>query len=801
MTVPDSTNDPVGSSADALRDRPKFTRDAEALAAAELALIRARSGRGEDRPTLLGLSLSGGGIRSASFALGVLHALVRAGKLRHFDYLSTVSGGGYTGTALTWMLSTYPGAGVEPENFPLSSPAEGKVGVAGNPPPLPRPPLLALDWIRRRGKYLTPQRRLDLVSAFGVVLRGMTISLFVALTLMLVAFAVLRCFSVALNKQLPAIGTLQAFPIFENPEFAFWNTWAWLSVAVAITFVLGGLAFALTTRWRPKDVHRAYLLRRDAQVWLGYVLKGLCFALVLASLPAVRAKLADVTWESAFSFMTVGGGAAIGRLVLARRPGEGLSAVLQGFLAVVAAVALGYGLLLLDYGASGRLLSYSAWTTATVAVLALVGGLVVGLYPNANYTSPHRMYRDRLMEAFMPRADQIARGDGGKTDEAPVRTPPDPVALDPDRALLCETGRCGRDAENKRIPYAGPYHLINTNMVVGGSADPSLHDRGGESFLLSPLYCGSRVTGWRRTDRYALEGSTDHSSTMTLASAMAISAAAANPHTGAAGRGVTRSLPIGLVMGLLNIRLGYFEINPDDSRRRRGPARPNHLWPGMAEAFGSGAREDRHFVELSDGGHFENLGVYELLRREVDLILCCDGGADPGYSFGDLANLIERARVDFGVNIDFVPGFEHEKLAVRDPGDEHEDRPKVADPGFALGRISYPAKATSGSAAPGSRPAKVGLLVYLKSTLIAGLPADLIAYRSAHPAFPHETTADQFFSEEQFEAYRELGYRIGRHLLAHSLIQSLLGEEQAEPAGGMIAALKRIKDTAEGREA
>jgi len=784
MTVPDSTNDSVRSSADALRDRLDFTRDAKHLTAAELALIRNRLGRG-DRPTLLGLSLSGGGIRSASFALGVLHALVRAGKLRYFDYLSTVSGGGYTGTALTWMLSTYPGAGVEPENFPLSSPAQGAVGVAGNPPPSPRPPLRALDWIRRRGKYLTPERQLDLVSALGVVLRGMTISLFVALTLMFVAFVVLRCVFVALGEQLPAIGTLQAFPVPGGPELAFWNAWAWLSVVVAIAFVVGGLAFALTTRWRPTEARRAYGLRRDAQVWLGYVLKGLCFALVLASLPAVRAKLAGVTWESVFSFVTVGGGAAIGRFVLARRRGEGLSAVLQGLLAVVAAAALAYGLLLLGYGWSGRLLSHSAWMAATVTVLALAAGLIVGLCPNANYTSPHRMYRDRLMEAFMPRADQITRGDGGKTEEAPAGTTRD----DPDRVLLCDTGLCGRDAENKPNAYAGPYHLINTNMVVVASENPSLHDRGGESFLLSPLYCGSSVTGWRRTDRYALAGSNDHSSTMTLASAMAISGAAANPHTGAAGRGVTRSLPIGLVMGLLNIRLGYFEINPDDKPRlRMGPVRPNHIWPGMAEVLGSGAREDRRFVELSDGGHFENLGVYELLRRGMDLILCCDSGADPGYSFADLANLIERARVDFGVNIDFLPGFEHQRLAVRKPGDEHDDRPRFADLGFALGRISYPAKG------------KVGLLVYLKSTLIAGLPPDLIAYRSAHPTFPHETTADQFFSEEQFEAYRELGYRIGRNLLEHPLIESLLGKRQAEPEGGLVAALERIKDIAAGRE-
>ncbi len=449
---------------------------------------------------------------------------------------------------------------------------------------------------------------------------------------------------------------------------------------------------------------------------------------------------------------------------------------------------------------SGKILACdSVWAIPGATALTLLG-LLVGLATNANYTSPHRMYRDRLMEAFMPRADRIAEGRAGSTDDAHLRRPADPDVPDPDSALLCEAGLCGRDADGKPTPYPGPYHIINTNMVVAASSDPSLHDRGGESFLLSPLYCGSSVTGWRRTDRYALQRWSGPSSTMTLATAMAISGAAANPHTGAGGRGVTRSRPIGLVMGLLNIRLGYFEMNPDDDRRcKLGPARPNHIWPCLAEALGSSAREDGHFVELSDGGHFENLGVYELLRREVDLILCCDGTADPGFGFADLAMLIERARVDFGINIDFVPGFEHQRLAVHRPGEEDDDRPEIADPGFALGRISYPAKRTQTSE-PGSGSGKLGLLVYLKSTTIAGLPADLVAYRSAHPEFPHETTADQFFDEEQFEAYRELGYRIGRNVLDDPSIQSLFGPDGAAPAGDTIAAPDRIAAIASARE-
>lgn len=789
MTTPTDPCEAAGTTGASAH--PVHTRDAADLVAAEQARIRARPGRAADRATVLGLALSGGGIRSASFALGVLHALVRARVLRHVDYLSTVSGGGYTGTALTWMLSTFGGAGVDPASFPLSSPQEGAVGVAGNPPPSPRAPLRALDWIRRRGRYLTPDARLDLASALGVVLRGTTTSLFVVFTLLLAVLVAVRLLSQALGSVLPEVGSLDAFPIARPEDLAYWTAWVWASVVLTGVFVLGSLLFACTTRWRPPPPRSSYALRRGAQIGLGRVLKGLALTLVLASLPAVADRLAGVTVQSAFSFATVGGGAAIARFLLSRRSGGEPRGALQAALSVVAAVALGYGLLLLVWVVSGRILTVSpAWVGVAIAAALGLLGLLVGLVTNANYTSPHRMYRDRLMEAFMPRAERVAQGRAAGPDGPGPSGGADPTAPDPDGALLSEMGLLGRTAKGEPTAYPGPYPLVNTTMVVAASPDPSLHDRGGESFLLSPLYCGSSVTGWRRTDRYVFRRGHDRSSTMTLATAMAISGAAANPHTGAGGRGVTRNRAIGLVMGLLNIRLGYFEIHPDGRRRAKiGPARPNHIWPGLAEVLGSGAREDGHFVELSDGGHFENLGLYELLRRRVDLILCCDGGADPDFAFGDLAVLIERARVDFGVNVDFVPGFEHDRLAVRRPGDEQDERPEHASPGFALARISYPEKGARTSE-PGARSEKVGLLVILKSTMIAGLPADLVAYRSAHPRFPHETTADQFFDEAQFEAYRELGYRLGRHALDNPVVRSLLGLDEA--GGGEIATPERI---------
>ena len=61
----------------------------------------------------------------------------------------------------------------------------------------------------------------------------------------------------------------------------------------------------------------------------------------------------------------------------------------------------------------------------------------------------------------------------------------------------------------------------------------------------------------------------------------------------------------------------------------------------------------RHWY-LSDGGHFENTGCYELIRRRVSFIVFSDAGQDPGYQFADFANLVRKARTDFGAEIEVV---------------------------------------------------------------------------------------------------------------------------------------------------
>ncbi|HJP33077.1 MAG TPA: hypothetical protein QGF95_21235 [Candidatus Latescibacteria bacterium] len=240
---------------------------------------------------------------------------------------------------------------------------------------------------------------------------------------------------------------------------------------------------------------------------------------------------------------------------------------------------------------------------------------------------------------------------------------------------------------------------------------------------------------------------------MTLATAMAISGAAANPNTGVAGGGLMRNRLVSLLMSLLNVRLGYWGSNP----RLKMRGRPNYIVPGLRGVLGLGLNEEKRAVELTDGGHFENLGIYELVRRQAKLIIVSDGACDFEFGFGDLANATERVRADFGAEI----RFDNDRYGLEGliPGSAGEgtqaEKYKLAQRGFAVGTITY-------------RDADPGTLLYIKSTLTPGLSPDLYGYRSANPTFPDQTTADQWFDEAQFEAYRELGEQLGEQLLAEN---------------------------------
>jgi hypothetical protein len=346
---------------------------------------------------------------------------------------------------------------------------------------------------------------------------------------------------------------------------------------------------------------------------------------------------------------------------------------------------------------------------------------------NSNMFGIHRMYRDRLTEAFLPDREAVTKR----------RWEP---AFGADVGFLT-------DVNTEADP--GPYHLISTCVVLTGSDYASYRGRGGDSFVMSSLYCGAEAVGWHPAAKFC-------GGKMTLATAMAISGAAVNPNAGASGRGPTRNRLASFMLALFNIRLGYWVRNPH-ARRFTGWLTsflwPNLLYPGLRQGLlGSGQHTRAGFIELTDGGHFDNTGLYELIRRQLDVIVLSLASADPRYGFDDLADVIERVRVDFGTYIEFRGLF-----ATAIPGGL--DSPpgiaaalKLSESGHEAGTILYPS-------------GKTGTLIVLKSAVRVDIPVDVVRYAAENMEFPNESTADQFFDERQFEAYREAGYAVCRGMI------------------------------------
>ena len=370
---------------------------------------------------------------------------------------------------------------------------------------------------------------------------------------------------------------------------------------------------------------------------------------------------------------------------------------------------------------------------------------------DVNLTAVLGLYRDRLAAAYLIGLR--------KADDEDNESGEDEIFVEPDLNLekLCggmqpeeKTTRPGkRLEENGQIKYhapatlsKAPYHLVNTALNLQGSDDKLLRDRGSDFFMFSKLYYGGHRTGYCETWR--LEKVFPQ---MDLPTAMAISAAAASPNSGR-----MTSKPLVALMTLLNVRLGYWVPHPGrlfDWLKEAKITNPKLLdrwgWrippQALLREMASSVNEDDKWVNLSDGGHLENMAVYELLRRRCKYIICGDGEADPDLSFGGLATLMRSARIDLGIEIDIL--LDDLRLGTDRTSAQHA----------ALGKIKYPPRKEGDKE-------ETGYLLYIKSSFTGNEDETMQEYRAKSGDFPHESTADQFFDEGQFEAYRALGFHM-----------------------------------------
>ncbi|MET4258746.1 hypothetical protein ABIC09_003696 [Bradyrhizobium sp. S3.12.5] len=611
----------------------------------------------------VGLALSGGGIRSATFAMGVMVALSKRNLLQQFDYLSTVSGGGYAGSLITQLL----GAGTLRRNLGLRRTelpfkrGEGESEI--------------LRRFRQGASYLSgvAWERFTLGIAQA---QGIFINLFIVLsTISLIAFVdyLLRFFipdstwnNLALYSSILLVALFLAIPLIRGWRGrALASEGRWMASVGAVLVVpplwvaVGGIHTLFEAFLTP--------FRSDAQ-------------------PAIAQLVVEWT---VFGSLLVILAAAFARIALSRP-------IILSTLCILA-LALAETVAYHQFQIAGVV--YAACFVFFVVALATVLSAAL----DVNSTSLHNYYRAKLARAFLFDAD---------CRESP------PIKL-------------------SAIAHGSTlFPILNCALNVPGSTDPKTRGRHADVMSFTPVSAGASLIGhssiadWERANP-----------SLDLATAMALSGAAISPQMG-----LKTNRYSSFWLTILNLRLGAWLMNPKATPPRE--RRPNGKY--LLQELLATADETGPYVQISDGGHIENLGVYELLRRRCRFIVAVDGEHDETMTFHGLTNLQRLAYIDFGITID--ANLDDLRLGSEGLSRSH----------FRFCRIRYPLEQHD-------QHEEIGYLVYLKLSLTGNEGEFIRRLKLDEPSFPHHTTANQFFTEVQFEAYRALGEHVGDKMFLPSI--------------------------------
>ncbi len=816
-------------------DEPALPDDWAALAAAEASAIRKRRERvlgpaasgntSELNLPTTGLALSGGGVRSATFALGLMRGLARpqthtpdpalqtlsaGGLLGRLDYLSTVSGGGYTGGMYGRLVATY---GIEC--------AQTLLARAGSP---------VLDWLRRNGRYLTPAGSRDL---------GIAIVTYFRSWLAIHAEFMFACIFLGLvivaphlwnhsTQVLKAEGWERWLTPWWALSLAFWAAlapgliagyWAardahspaargkvpgWRDALFLVAVAAGTRVFTASLRgggtldpvsnslnWPTAGVLALSSLvagQLAVMLWMGlsrepHALKvarlrnWLTRALRIVFLGTLALSgmgaLDRLSWWVLEEIQTgnrwLWGGVGVGGVVLVvlralmqplqqmaanadHRAKEWLPRLLD-FCSILGLVVLVTGWLVVMQWFVFAPETLSALTNVPpllrAGLLAAVWAawilMTAGNSQMANTSSLHSFYRARLNRAY------LAVGNAQRS-------------MDRDAGSRADVTRVVEGDDTSLRHYrpevqGGPIHLVNTCLNQTRDDKSGLYNADRKGAAVTATWRGFEI-GPREFTAFRPDMDVG-----TLGRWVAVSGAAASP-----GAGSYTSRGLALLVYFLGVRLGHWMRAPRERVQLRWLSRLGwRLLPKplmlASEASATFFGTERPWWYLSDGGHFENSGVYALIKREVGFIIASDASSDARYEFNDLENLVRKARIDFGAEIDFYTADEAKdlfclgsnELTVLSPEDmvnNHSCR------GVLLARIRY--RERTGRNGRPQRPE--GTLLVIKPNLHDALDVDLLGYARRHEAFPHEPTGDQSFDEAQWESYHRLGEDFGRAL-------------------------------------
>jgi hypothetical protein len=342
-----------------------------------------------------------------------------------------------------------------------------------------------------------------------------------------------------------------------------------------------------------------------------------------------------------------------------------------------------------------------------VAIVQISFAIVMSLFVPVNRFSLHGMYRQRLVRTFLG-ASHADRHPNAFT------------GFDPSDDLCVH-----------QLAGVRPLHVINATLNNVSQTSYGRNERKAYGFTFSPLHVGSSTLGYRAASKYGSDGG-GPATGLSLGMALAVSGAAASP-----AMGMYTSHARAFLLTLANARLGLWFGNPKNplSWQRSDPR--VSVAPFVRELLGL-ATDSNPYVYLSDGGHFENLGLWSMVVRRCGAIIVSDAGCDPDYTFDDLSNAVRRIRIDLGIPIEF------ETIDMTRAGQG------ISNHHVAVGTIRY--SLVDGPGVPD------GLLLYFKATLSGDEPVDVRTFASQNPAFPHDPTGNQFFDEDRFESYRARGY-------------------------------------------
>lgn len=676
-----------------------YTEDFEEVLAKEQHWIeRSREERGisQDQPSSA-LCFSGGGVRSAAFNLGVLQQLEHSQAMHRFDYLSTVSGGGYIGACYSY-IRKHLGAGIKSLKGFSDAPLANGNGRA-------------IDWLREHGKYLINGRGFSGWTLAGAILSGMTLNILVIWPPLLLA---LWCLS---GDFLP-----QLLPGFSWPSWLHlpgaqsverhdgFMALLILSLVAFATSALSVVAFALNSAFMGLHGSLSTPLSRHLRVSIGQFLAAGCYLGLLGLTPilgTVEELVRSLTQHEMSRFLALHLSYLIPMILGAIGLRKGMkSSSHSQLLLPVSLTLLCVGLLVLSYHLvnKGQIIEHNGyWVFLGISMF-------FALFSQLNGVSLHSYYRDRLAKAFLVPVKKAIEDD---TKE--------PSSLQD--LIYSELS----DVIGQPLP------IINTTVNTSSSRCEKLRNRNGESLFFSPLHVGSSATGFRRTSDYLNDS-------LPLSTLMAVSGAAVAPDTS-----MSRSRVLSFLLAFLNFRLGVWLPNPKLKNLR-------HRWFAWyrqigSEMLGVHLSPERDQILLSDGGHFDNLGLYEMLRRQVKFIVCTDASADSRYGLQAMAEIVQKARSDFNIEIDLDADTLMTQGALK-------TKP------YAVGKIYYP-------------DGRQGQLIYLKACLLDNLPVDLSSYAKLNPAFPNQSTSDQFFDEMQYDCYRQLGYCLTAELVKSGHLKSV----------------------------